>query len=291
MKKPRIISFGEVLWDLFPDGGRFGGAPANFACHAALQGAEVTICTAVGDDSYGDDAIRILSEYDIDVSLVQTVATASTGTASVNLDDEGKPSFLFQENSAWDKLQWTDDIATKILSADAICFGTLGQRSEMARQTTQRALEVAGRAKIPRVVDINLRPPFFDSKIIRESIQLASILKMSDEEVETVCAVFEIDLRQGLEAALRCLMELGQLKMIVVTRGSEGALLLTTDEINVQAGIPTEVIDTVGAGDAFTAAFLIRELQGSARSQNLLESCMVAAEVCSHAGAVPKKFQ
>ncbi|MEC7978718.1 MAG: carbohydrate kinase [Planctomycetota bacterium] len=291
MKKPRIISFGEVLWDLFPDGGRFGGAPANFACHAALQGAEVTICTAVGDDSYGDDAIRILSEYDIDVSLVQTVATAPTGTASVNLDDEGKPSFLFQDNSAWDQLQWTDDIATKILSADAICFGTLGQRSEMARQTTQRALEVAGRAKIPRVVDINLRPPFFDAKIIRESIQLASILKMSDEEVETVCAVFEIDLRQGLEAALRCLMELGQLKMIVVTRGSEGALLLTTDEISVQAGIPTEVIDTVGAGDAFTAAFLIRELQGSARSQNLLESCMVAAEVCSHAGAVPKKFQ
>ena len=227
MKKPRIISFGEVLWDLFPDGGRFGGAPANFACHAALQGAEVTICTAVGDDSYGDDAIRILSEYDIDVSLVQTVATAPTGTASVNLDDEGKPSFLFQDNSAWDQLQWTDDIATKILSADAICFGTLGQRSEMARQTTQRALEVAGRAKIPRVVDINLRPPFFDAKIIRESIQLASILKMSDEEVETVCAVFEIDLRQGLEAALRCLMELGQLKMIVVTRGSEGALLLT----------------------------------------------------------------
>lgn len=291
MKKPRIISFGEVLWDLFPDGGRFGGAPANFACHAALQGAEVTICTAVGDDSYGDDAIRILSDYDIDVSLVQTVATASTGTASVNLDDEGKPSFLFQENSAWDKLQWTDDIATKILSADAICFGTLGQRSEMARQTTQRALEVAGRAKIPRVVDINLRPPFFDAKIIRESIQLASILKMSDEEVETVCAVFEIDLRQGLEAALRCLMELGQLKMIVVTRGSEGALLLTTDDFSVQAGIPTEVIDTVGAGDAFTAAFLIRELQGSARSQNLLESCMVAAEVCSHAGAVPKKFK
>ena len=291
MKKPRIISFGEVLWDLFPDGGRFGGAPANFACHAALQGAEVTICTAVGDDSYGDDAIRILSEYDIDVSLVQTVATAPTGTASVNLDDEGKPSFLFQDNSAWDQLQWTDDIATKILSADAICFGTLGQRSEMARQTTQRALEVAGRAKIPRVVDINLRPPFFDAKIIRESIQLASILKMSDEEVETVCAVFEIDLRQGLEAALRYLMELGQLKMIVVTRGSEGALLLTTDDFSVQAGIPTEVIDTVGAGDAFTAAFLIRELQGSARSQNLLESCMVAAEVCSHAGAVPKKFQ
>ena len=291
MKKPRIISFGEVLWDLFPDGGRFGGAPANFACHAALQGAEVTICTAVGDDSYGDDAIRILSEYDIDVSLVQTVATAPTGTASVNLDDEGKPSFLFQDNSAWDQLQWTDDIATKILSADAICFGTLGQRSEMARQTTQRALEVAGRAKIPRVVDINLRPPFFDAKIIRESIQLASILKMSDEEVETVCAVFEIDLRQGLEAALRCLMELGQLKMIVVTRGSEGALLLTTDEISVQAGIPTEVIDTVGAGDAFTAAFLIRELQGSARSQNLLESCIFAAEVCSDAGAVPKKFQ
>ena len=291
MKKPRIISFGEVLWDLFPDGGRFGGAPANFACHAALQGAEVTICTAVGDDSYGDDAIRILSEYDIDVSLVQTVATAPTGTASVNLDDEGKPSFLFQDNSAWDQLQWTDDIATKILSADAICFGTLGQRSEMARQTTQRALEVAGRAKIPRVVDINLRPPFFDAKIIRESIQLASILKMSDEEVETVCAVFEIDLRQGLEAALRCLMELGQLKMIVVTRGSEGALLLTTDEISVQAGIPTEVIDTVGAGDAFTAAFLIRELQGSARSQNLLESCKFAAEVCRHAGAVPKKYQ
>ena len=290
MKKPKIISFGEVLWDLFPDGERFGGAPANFACHAALQGAEVMICSAVGDDRHGHDAVRILSDYEIDVSLMQTVPTAPTGTVGVNLDNEGKPSFVIHENSAWDKLQWTNKIDTKVRSADAICFGTLGQRSKMARRTIQKALKVATSIELPRIVDINLRPPFYDADIIRESIQLASILKMSDEEVAAVCAVFEIDLQQGLEAALRSLMEFGQLKMIVVTRGSEGALLLTTDEINTQTGIPCKVIDTVGAGDAFTAAFLIRELQGTEKSQNLRESCMVAAEACSHAGAVPTKF-
>ena len=290
MKKPKIISFGEVLWDLFPDGERFGGAPANFACHAALQGAEVMICSAVGDDRHGHDAVRILSDYEIDVSLMQTVPTAPTGTVGVNLDNEGKPSFVIHENSAWDKLQWTNKIDTKVRSADAICFGTLGQRSKMARRTIQKALKVATSIELPRIVDINLRPPFYDADIIRESIQLASILKMSDEEVAAVCAVFEIDLQQGLEAALRSLMKVGQLKMIVVTRGSEGALLLTTDEINTQTGIPCKVIDTVGAGDAFTAAFLIRELQGTEKSENLRESCMVAAKVCSHAGAVPTKF-
>ena len=139
MERPTIISLGEVLWDLFPDGQRFGGAPANFACHAAIQGAAVTMVSAVGDDQNGHDAIGILSAYGIDVSLVQIIPDAPTGTVGVALDNNGKPTFVIHQGSAWDNLTWNDAIASRIATVDAIYFGTLGQRSAVSRATIRRS--------------------------------------------------------------------------------------------------------------------------------------------------------
>ena len=107
MASPTILSCGEVLWDLVPDGPRFGGAPANFACHAAILGARVSILTALGFDNYGAEALSILRRIGIDTTLVQSLQDAPTGTVGIRLGPEGKPTFEIHANSAWDHLVWT----------------------------------------------------------------------------------------------------------------------------------------------------------------------------------------
>ena len=288
MKRPTIISLGEVLWDLFPDGERFGGAPANFACHAAIQGADVTMLSAVGDDKNGHDAIGILSAYGIDVSLMQIIPDAPTGTVGVALDNNGKPTFVIHQGSAWDRLVWNDAIASRIATVDAIYFGTLGQRDPVSRATIREAVETAALAGIPRVLDINLRPPFFDAEMIRNSVQLASILKLSDDELVEVCSACSISETSRPNVMLQGLLEFGKLDIVVLTRGKDGAMLVTPDDTVTQNGISANVIDTVGAGDAFTAAFLVGELRGYPHDQNLRKSCDVAAATCAHPGAVPE---
>jgi len=288
MKRPTILSLGEVLWDLFPDGERFGGAPANFACHAAIQGADVTMLSAVGDDQNGHDAIGILSAYGVDVSLIQIIPDAPTGTVGVALDNNGKPTFVIHQGSAWDHLVWNDAIGSRIATADAVYFGTLGQRSAVSRATIRRTVKAALAKGIPRVLDINLRPPFFDAEMIRDSVQLASILKLSDDELVEVCSACSISETSRQDVMLQGLLEFGNLDIVVLTRGKDGAVLVTPDDTVTQNGISTNVNDTVGAGDSFTAAFLIGELRGESRKQNLRKSCEIAAATCAHSGAVPE---
>ena len=288
MERPTIISLGEVLWDLFPDGQRFGGAPANFACHAAVQGADVTMLSAVGDDQHGRDGTDILSAYGVDVSLMQVISETPTGTVGVEVDDDGKPTFVIHQGSAWDNLTWNDAIASRIATVDAINFGTLGQRDVISRATIREAVETAALAGIPRVLDINLRPPFFDAEMIRDSVQLASILKLSDDELVEVCSACSISETSRQDVMLQGLLEFGNLDIVVLTRGKDGAVLVTPDDTVTQNGISTNVIDTVGAGDSFTAAFLIGELRGEPRKQNLQRSCEIAAATCAHSGAVPE---
>ena len=287
MKQLRIISFGEVLWDLFPEGEKFGGAPANFACHAAIQGADVSMVSAVGDDSRGHEAIRILRGYGVDVGFLQTVADAPTGTVGVELDDVGKPTFTIQDDAAWDHLVWDDKLTTRIAAADAIYFGTLGQRGDISRAVIRRAVQVAKDAGVPRVCDINIRRPFFDSELIRESVQLASILKLSNDELDTVCAAFDIGDTNDPESLMRSLSRTGGLDMVVMSCGAEGALLVTPEVTIRQSGTPVEVTDTVGAGDAFTAAFLIGVLTNQSMDKSLLNACQIAAATCAHSGAIP----
>ncbi|MEM9366463.1 MAG: PfkB family carbohydrate kinase [Planctomycetota bacterium] len=241
MKRPRIISVGEVLWDLFPDGERFGGAPANFACHAALQGADATMLSAVGDDDRGRDAIEILRGYDVDVGLIQTVPDAPTGTVGVKLDDEGKPTYVINEGSAWDQMTWDDQIVSRLASADAVCFGTLGQRSPIARQTIRRSIEKAADAGVTRIVDINLRSPFYDSETIRDSLQLATILKLSDEELNTVVSACGVAKSSNIEAMLGAVLPFGGLDSIVMTRGLRSSVNATVIEPHRRKPVATPV--------------------------------------------------
>ena len=287
MGKPRILSCGEVLWDLFPEGPRFGGAPANFACHAAILGGEVTMLSAVGNDARGDEALAILRGFGLDTSLVQRITGAPTGSVGVSVDAAGKPCFEIHVGSAWDCIAWTDALEARVESVDAIYFGTLGQRGERSRDTIRHALSLAKERHILRVLDVNLRRPFYDAALIRESIAQASVLKLSDDELSEVAAACGNSLQAKPEATLRALLTRFALDLVAMTRGAQGALLVSADSVVDQPGIPTKVVDTVGAGDSFTAALTLGLLRGEAHGVILRKACEIASAVCAQAGAVP----
>jgi len=283
----KIVSCGEVLWDLFPEGARFGGAPANFACHAAILGGQVSMLSAIGKDSRGEDALSILKGFDIDTSLIQCVADTPTGSVGINVDDTGKPNYEIHAPSAWDCIVWTNELDSRVAQIDAIYFGTLGQRSELSRATIQQAIQIAKARGVLRVLDVNLRKPFYDAEIIRESISQASLLKLSDEELVEVAAACDVALDTNPETTLRQLLNRFKLDLVVMTRGSEGAILVSPTVSIIEPGVPTIVRDTVGAGDSFTAALIIGLLRGDALSTIARTACETAAAVCAHDGAVP----
>ena len=285
---PAILSCGEMLWDLFPAGPRFGGAPANFACHAALHGARVALLSAVGDDPRGREATAILRRFGLDPSPVQTIADAPTGTVGVSVDAAGKPTFEIHAGSAWDRIAWTPALETHLAGVDAIYFGTLGQRDPVSRATIRRALAVATSRGRLRVLDVNLRRPFFDAALIRESVAEATVLKLSDDELDPVLAACGVPLGPDPTASLRALLVRHRLDLVALTRGAAGALLVSATEVIDQPGIPTMVRDTVGAGDSFTAALVVGLLRGEPLSTLARVACETAAAVCAHAGALPE---
>ena len=244
--------------------------------------------SAVGNDARGQEAIKILKDYGIQTDLIQISDNAATGSVGVELDDKGKPTYTIHENVAWDQLSWSAEFEGHIAEADLVYFGTLGQRSELSRNTIRRAMEVAQSAGIPRILDVNLRAPFFDEVMIRESIAHASILKLSDDELEKVCSACCVSLSKPPEESLRELMDFCRLDRVIMTRGAKGALLVTPDKTYDQPGIPTTVRDTVGAGDSFTAAFAIGMLRGESYEKILRDACETAAAVCAQLGAVPE---
>lgn len=283
-----VVGLGEVLWDLFPEGARFGGAPANFACHAAVLGCDVAMVSAVGDGPRGREAIGILRGYGIDTTMIQRLEDAPTGTVGVSLDANGKPTFVIHEGSAWDWIAWTPELEARIIEADAVYFGTLGQRGEVSRTTIRCALEVASESGSSRILDVNLREPFYDAALIRESIESTSVLKLSDDELEPVVAACGLDSMTGIETRLRALLDRFGLDLVVMTRGAEGALLVSPTETVDQPGIPTTVRNTVGAGDSFTAALVTGLLRGDPLRSIARAACELAASVCAQPGTVPE---
>lgn len=285
MNAPVVAGIGEVLWDCYPDGAHFGGAPANFASHAASLGAESWMVSAVGTDAHGDRALQVLSDLKVRCDLVARDPKHSTGQVLVTLDAERVPRYEISLDVAWDHLTWSEHFGAFATRCDAICFGSLAQRSPDSRATIRRFVAAVRRSAL-RVFDVNLRQRFFDRETIDASLRLASALKLNDEELPVIAELCEIRARAPREI-LRELMTRYDLRLAALTRGPRGALLLDDRGEDDCLAPETVVVDTVGAGDAFTAALVSDFLRGLPLSRINRHANAVASFVCSQAGATP----
>lgn len=256
---PCVVAIGAVLWDVFPDGERLGGAPANFAVHAAALGARSTMVSCVGDDARGKAALEILSERDVAIDAVQVHAHRPTGSVNVILVD-GQPTYEIVEGVAWDAITWCSELAPIAQSAHALCFGTLDQRAAQSRQAITNFLDAASPDCL-RVLDINFRQHYHTDEIVRESLIRADVLKLNDEEV--VLLRDYVGGEEDVDAFLTDICARFDLRCVILTLGEQGCRILGEDGICRAIGKRQQVVNTVGAGDAFTAAYVMHLLAGA----------------------------
>ena len=282
---PCVVGLGETLWDIFPDGAVWGGAPGNVACHVAGLGANVFMVSGVGCDELGERGIAALESHGIDCRHVQADPRHPTGTVTVSLGPAGDASYVFASDTAWDHLAWEPSLGDLAARASAVCFGTLGQRAEESRRTIRQFLTAAGKAV--RVFDVNLRQAFYSPELIRESLALANVLKLNDDELPGVAAACGVSADDPV-AAVQELAERHGLRLAALTRGAAGSLLVADGVVSIRPAEARAIVDTVGAGDAFTAAVMIGLLAGRPLEVMHDHAARLAAFVCGHRGATPQ---
>ena len=240
-KKPVVVGIGELLWDLLPTGKTAGGAPINFVYHASRLGAEGYAISAIGDDDNGRDILSELDKYKIQY-LIEKLPYP-TGTVHVDIEDDGIPHYTITERVAWDHMSPTSDAVDLAERADAICFGALGQRCQQSRETIQAILSFAPDSAY-RLFDINLRQHYYNKVLIEESLYLANVLKMNDDEMSELKNLF--GLKGTEEEVANWFMENYNLRMVVLTAGADYSTVYTTDEVSTLATPKVDVVDTVG---------------------------------------------
>jgi fructokinase len=291
MEPHLILGIGELLWDVLPEGPRLGGAPANFAVMAGRLGNHAAILSRIGRDELGRRAVDLLDPMPADAGFLQVDPAHETGQVTVAFKD-GQPSYTIHEPSAWDFLELSDEWVRLAERADAICFGSLAQRCLESRQTIQ-TLAAQTSAACVRVFDVNLRTPFYSGEVVQESLELATVVKMNDAEMPLLLGLLGLPAEEDSEAgglrldAERLLAEFPTLQMVAVTRGGHGSLLVTRSEWHKHPGIPVNVADTIGAGDAFSAALTHYLLRGANLAALNEAGNRWGAWVASQSGAMP----
>ena len=283
-ERPVVAGIGEVLWDVYPDAARFGGAPANFACHSAALGADAVLISAVGEDDLGYRALTTLEKHSVDIASVVRDPAHATGYVEVTLDGSGRASYRFADDTAWDHVCWADVLSLLAQQVDAVCFGTLAQRSGDTRETIRRFVGATPPGTL-RMFDVNLRQNFFNKEIVDTSMRLATALKLNAEELPVIARLCDVK-GSDQQELLRGLLDRYELRVVALTCGPDGALLVTADDVSECPALPTTVVDTVGAGDAFTAVLVMDFLQGVRLGEINRHANAVASFVCSQAGAV-----
>ena len=282
----KILSFGEILFDVFGDSAQLGGAPLNFCAHAVRAGATGAALSAVGDDELGKMALRQVASYGIDTRYIAVLGNKPTGRCLVTLNDAGVPRYDLLEDVAYDHIP---DPNLRGETYDVLYFGTLALRSPDNRQTLEQLLQkrIAGDV----FVDVNIRPPFYSEESILFALRHATMLKISDEELH---AVSEAVLGEGEYAADFVVSAIqkrfANIKLLILTCGENGSVAydLQTGDICRCDAVKTKVVSTVGAGDSFCATFLVNYLRGDGLAKALQKASRVSAWVVSQEGAIPE---
>jgi fructokinase len=279
-----VLGLGEILWDLLPAGKQLGGAPANFAYHAHALGAEAQIVSRVGNDALGREILEKLRGLGLATDAVTVDPAAPTGTVSVKLSGDGQPQFTIHEQVAWDQIPASEAVLALAERAEAVCFGSLAQRSEPSRSSVRKVVAATPPGAL-RIFDINLRQHFHSLEVIETSLQLANAFKINDTELPVVARL--LGLSGGAREQLAELARRYELQLVALTRGGGGSVLYAGGHWTEHPGLAVTVNDTVGAGDAFTAAMALGFLSNWPLDEISRQANEAAAFVCTQSGATP----
>ena len=280
-----VIGIGEILWDIFPERKMLGGAPANFVFHSRALGVNSIIVSAVGNDILGKEIINEIKNRGINDSYLQTKSDYPTGTVNVKINEYGNPVYTIHNNVAWDWIEHTSSLQNLAKEADAVCFGTLGQRNYQSRETIYQFLQSIKKDCLI-IFDINLRQNFYTKEIISKSLQLADCLKLNHEELIIISELYHI--RGDETKIITAILNEYDLKFVALTKGEKGSTIFSKELIDILPAKKMKIVDTVGAGDAFTAALLVSFLRGLNPAEAHMYAAEMAAYVCTKKGAIPQ---
>ncbi|MBY0456636.1 MAG: hypothetical protein K2V38_04810 [Gemmataceae bacterium] len=288
-----IVGIGELLWDVYPDGRKVaGGAPFNFAFHCHQLGHPAVVVSRVGADDLGRELRERVRELGLSDEFIQTDPEHPTGTVQVTLDAHAVPAYTITENVAWDFLAWDDKLAELANGARGVCFGTLGQRGESSEAIVRFVRDACGGGTgAHRIFDVNLRQHFYAFGVLRASLYRSPDVKVSEDELRTVCETLGLS-GDDTAARVRSIFEFSsaETRCVYVTRGADGAEAYYERDPKpvVVPGVPAKVVDTVGAGDAFTAAVMCLLAEGRSMEEQVRFAVHYAARVCEQPGGTPR---
>ena len=280
---PRIVCFGEVLWDVFPEQKKIGGAPLNVAIRASQFGHHVSMISAIGKDDLGTKILSFLKFYAVDTEAIQTSDTYGTGEVQVSLNEQGSATYTIAHPSAWDNIKITEISQKLVEASDAFIFGSLATRDAVSKETLFKLLDHA-RFK---VLDLNLRPPHYNTETLLKLMERADFIKLNDEELYEV-SEFMGSKFNSLEQNLKFIADKTGTKQLCVTKGPFGAVLLHDGSLFYNSGYKVVVADTVGAGDSFLGTLISKLVQHEAPQKALDTACAVGALVAKSEGANPE---
>ncbi|MEY4334559.1 MAG: hypothetical protein RLZZ196_3309 [Bacteroidota bacterium] len=288
MKEQLVIGIGEILWDIFPEKSLqiMGGAPANFVFHTAQMGLQSLLISAVGKDDLGITLHKELEQHQIKHQIQMT--NYETGSVLVSLDEKGIPTYEIKEPVAWDFIDANETLLATAKLATAICFGSLAQRNEQSHKTILKIVNSTSTNAL-RIFDINLRQHFYTKSIIEASLKACNVLKLNEEELVQLPLILNWKAGQETNIIAHINKYFPNIHTLILTKGAEGSSIYNQDGICLSTlGTPnTTIVDTVGAGDAFTAAFVAYILKGHRIAAAHQKAVELAAFVCSQAGAIP----
>lgn len=271
-----------MLWDVFPKESIAGGAPMNVALHLQHLGLDVKMISKIGDDKSGRKLLSFIEKFGMSEDLIQIDNEFPTGSVLINDEDKENIKYEIVKPVAWDHIQWNQQIDRESRIVDAVVFGSLAARDEESRQTLFKILD----SPVLKILDINLRPPFYTADLLDKLLTKADILKINEDEL-TLLANF-YDLPNQMDGALEKLSELFSFELVCITLGSNGAAIYQDGEIIKHPGYPVSVKDTVGSGDAFLAGFIYKYLSKESLEKTLDFACALGALVATFNGGTPQ---
>ena len=279
----RVICFGEVLWDMVGNKGLIGGAPLNVCYHLSKHGIDSRLISQVGKDQKGAELLSGISQLGVNTEMISVSPDLPTSEVLVHLAADGKVTYTIVENVAWDAIPYSEQYATEIAASDCFVFGSLASRSAVSKDSLFRYL---AHAKW-KVIDLNLRQPYFDKQIIHQLLSSCNTLKINDDEFRLISEYFDITGSDEQEILMGILVQFPDINEIIVTWGADGARYFSSDLYLKVPAVKVEVVDTVGSGDAFLAAFLAGKLQQKSIQQCMHDAVVLSGFIAGSRGACP----